>query len=769
MKKIALFALAICLLSNISAQNSNQYHDFSKRGEVYFSFQVKDLSILNQLTRILSIDNVDEEGNVIAYANEQGFAKFLEFSIELTVLTPPSMLEKHVMFTLEDYRAKTRNEWNAYPTYEAYIAMMNDFQTNFPHLCDTVEFGTTTQNRKLIACKLTSNLNSDKKVKIHLSSTMHGDETTGYVLLLRLIDYLLNNYATDPRIQNILDHAEVWICPNANPDGTYRTGNSNVNGATRGNANNVDLNRNYRNEIYGDHPDGRAWQAETLAFMTFQTQQKFHLGFNIHGGIEVVNYPWDDSSPLAADDSWWRYICREYADTVHAYAPANYMRALNNGITNGFAWYIAEGTRQDYANFYDHCREFTLEISNSKMPSANTLPNFWNYNYRSFLNFIEQGLYGIHGTVTDAETGFPVQCKIVIEGHDKRNSHVYSDVSTGYYVRPVKAGTYTLTYTAEGYGTVTRTVTIADKQKIVQDVQLSGGITANFSASQTDVDTNGSVYFTDESFSVDSITAYSWVFEGGIPSTSNIANPVVTYTNRGLFDVSLTVSDDFRTKTITKENYIHVAPHHNMQNGTIQFCDGFFFDEGGSGNNYSVNSNLMMTIKPETENSSLKITFLEFNVEFQPTCYNHYLNIYDGPTTSSPLLGKFCGTNLPGPFTSSAPDGSLTFLFITDSYTPRSGWKAYVECLPPTSILDNENLEASIAIYPNPAKDVINIEAKSVIKYVEIFDVNGKLILLQKSNSNKVVISTGNITPGVYLLRAKINDRYTTSRIIITE
>ncbi|MCL2683436.1 MAG: T9SS type A sorting domain-containing protein [Bacteroidales bacterium] len=654
MKKIALFIFTICLLSNISAQNSNRYHDFSERGEVYFSFQVKNLDILNQLTRIISIDNVDKEGNVIAYADEIGFTKFLEFAIEPTVLTPPSMLEEHVMFTLEDYYSKTVNEWNAYPSYEAYIAMMNDFQTNFPHLCQTIEFGTTTQNRKLMACRLTSSSNPGKKVKIHLSSTMHGDETTGYVLLLRLIDYLLNNHATDPRIQNIFDHAEIWICPNANPDGTYRTGNSNVSGATRSNANNVDLNRNYKNDIFGDHPDGRAWQPETLAFMAFQAQQKFHLGMNIHGGIEVVNYPWDDSAPLTADDNWWRYISQEYVDTARVLNP-NYMKGLtSSGITNGYAWYIAEGSRQDYANFYDHCRELTLEISTAKTPSASNLPNFWNWNHRSFLNFIEQGMYGIHGTVTDTETGFPVKCKIEIIGHDKRNSHVYSDSITGYYVRPIKAGTYTLTYTAEGYDTIIqRTVTISDKQKIIQNIQFGFNAPnlpiADFMADRTSVFVGDSVRFTD--LSENEPTAWEWAFEGGTPSSSTEQNPVVVYHNSGNFDVTLTVSSDIIAKgepnTITKTNYINVIPEN--------------------------------------------------------------------------------------------------------------------------SILPNENSHASLTIYPNPAKNAIHIEAKSVIQEVEIMDINGKQVFYQKNNTNRVTINIGNSTPGVYLLKTKINDHYTTSKIIITE
>lgn len=62
---------------------------------------------------------------------------------------------------------------------------------------------------------------------------MHGDEVTGYVLMLHLIDYLLQNYNTNNRIHKIVDSLEIHINPLANPDGTYASSNNTVSGATR--------------------------------------------------------------------------------------------------------------------------------------------------------------------------------------------------------------------------------------------------------------------------------------------------------------------------------------------------------------------------------------------------------------------------------------------------------------------------------------------------------------------------------------------------------
>ncbi|MBK6966466.1 MAG: hypothetical protein IPH20_21865 [Bacteroidales bacterium] len=63
--------------------------------------------------------------------------------------------------------------------------------------------------------------------------------------------------------------------------------------ARRYNINGVDLNRNYPDPEDGDHPDGYAWQPETVAFMNFAGQHDFVAAANFHGGVEVVNYPWD--------------------------------------------------------------------------------------------------------------------------------------------------------------------------------------------------------------------------------------------------------------------------------------------------------------------------------------------------------------------------------------------------------------------------------------------------------------------------------------------
>ncbi|MBK6965721.1 MAG: hypothetical protein IPH20_17800 [Bacteroidales bacterium] len=371
----------------------------------------------------------------------------------------------------------TKTTWNFYPTYDAYVALMTDFQAMYPTLCHIETITTLPSGRKILVAKISDNVTTDEAEPEFLyTSSMHGDETTGYVLMLQLIEYLLQNYGTNQEATDLVNNMEIYINPLANPDGTYYGGNNSVSGARRYNINGVDLNRNYPDPEDGDHPDGEAWQPETVAFMNFAGQHDFVAAANFHGGVEVVNYPWDTWATRSADDDWWQFVSREYADTVHLHSPSTYMDYLNNGVTNGYDWYEVAGGRQDYMNYFHHCREVTLEISDVKLLPAAQLPAHWNYNFRSLILYMKQATYGFRGLITDQVTGNPVEAKVMLTGHDALNTEVYSTALHGDYYRPVKAGTYTLEVSAPCYITQTFTnLPIADYTAFSLNVQLVPG------------------------------------------------------------------------------------------------------------------------------------------------------------------------------------------------------------------------------------------------------------------------------------------------------
>jgi len=673
MRKNLLAILFLFVSLGLFAQETNLSKLMQDRNEYYFTFELNGNDNLQKIAQTISVDRVD--GNVVtAYANNKEFAEFQKMGYEVTLQTPPSMLEEHVMW---DGNNRAAYDWDQYPTYEAYEAMMFQFATDHPDMCEIIDLGTLPSNRKILIAHI-NNGSGAGKPKFLYTSTIHGDETTGWMLMLRFIDYLLEN-PTLPECANILNNVDLYVGPNTNPDGTYHGGNNTVNGATRANANGVDMNRNYADPHGGAHPDGLPYQTETEWFMQLAQENNFVMGANYHGGAEVMNYPWDNTYTLHADDQWYQLISHEYADLCHVQS-SNYMIDYNNGVTNGAQWYMIGGGRQDYMNGYAECRELTIECSNTKCPNASQMPNFWNINKNSIFAFVNQCLNGIHGTVVDAASKAPIGgATITLTGHDDQYSTVSTQFPNGDFHRPVKAGTYNVRITKNGYEAYETQVTVADGQAVTVDAELVAleGIVADFVADATAIAIGGTVHFTDNSWGAQ-LTNWDWEFEGGTPATSTALNPTVTYNEAGTFGVRLTVTNaDGESDTKYMPNYISVVEAYDMQNGTITTCDAMFYDDGGANANYGNNKDLTLTFMPASEGGMIEVVFSDFETEQN---YDH-LYIYDGPSTSSAQIGDFHGNNSPGTVTATNASGALTFRFTSDSSVTRIGWAAHVRCL----------------------------------------------------------------------------------------
>ena len=666
--------MAIVLGGNIYAQKSQQELNqlMQQRNEYYFTFNLNGNDDLNAIARTISVDRVD--GNVVtAYANNNDFINFQRLGYEIKLQTPPSLMEEVAMW---DGSNRAQYDWDSYPTYPAYEAMMFQFATDHPDKCEIITLGTLPSGRKIMVAHLCDG-SADGKPKFLYTSTIHGDETTGWIMMLRLIDYILEN-PNEPEVDNVMKNIDLYIAPNTNPDGTYHSGNNNVNGATRENANGIDMNRNYADPHGGPHPDGHEYQTETQWFMNFAAEIPFVMGANYHGGAEVMNYPWDNTYTLHADDAWYQLISHEYADKCHT-VNSNYMTDYNNGITNGAQWYMIGGGRQDYMNGYAQCRELTIECSNTKLPNGSQLPNFWNYNKASLFLFMNQCIYGIHGVVTDSITGEPLEATITVSGHDDQYSIVESHLPAGDFHRPIKGGSWTVIVSKDGYCPKVVDVTVADYETVNLDVKLVPGscLLPNFNASATQVSLGSSVNFTDGSFG--DIVSWEWIFEGGTPSTSTQQNPSnIAYNTSGDFDVTLTITDaDGNSETLTRSEYIHVRESYNMQNGTVETCSALFYDNGGPNGNYNNNRNYTMTFLPAIEGNKICADFVEFNTE---SGYD-YLYVYDGSTTNATLIGQYHGSNGPGEVTATNEEGALTFRFTSDQGVTASGWVATIRCV----------------------------------------------------------------------------------------
>jgi len=111
---------------------------------------------------------------------------------------------------------------------------------------------------------------------------------------------------------------------------------------------------------------------------------------------------------------------------------------------------------------------------------------------------------------------------------------------------------------------------------------------------------------------------------------------------------------------------------------------GTNFSDGAG--NYAPNMNEILVLCPDlTQGSKVSIAFatnigFEFNIDPSDTLF-----IYDGPTTSSPLLGAYnSGTNPIGFYVQASfannPSGCLTLRFVSNGTNEGTGWVANVAC-----------------------------------------------------------------------------------------
>ncbi len=422
---------------------------FSDIPEKYISIEINSREDISVITRLVSIDK--REGNTLyAYALPHEIESLQARDIAYDILTLPS--DERATLTMATSLEQMSN-WDRYPTFEVFLEMMDNFASDYPNICSIQNIGYSQNNREIPVVKITGNIHQHMaKPGFYYSGQMHGDELVNYIILLRLIEELLTNYGTDQQITDLLDTTEIWINPLANPDGAYYGGNHTVSNARRYLANNLDANRNFIDFIDGYPGTGPTTSVsqENLDQITFMTGKGIVMSANTHSGAEVVNYAWDTIPGLHPDDAWFQQVCRVYADAVHENAPSTYMDGYDNGITNGYAWYEANGTRQDYAIYYLGIREITIEQSNVKKIDVNELNDHWIYNRDALIELMEEVHYGIKGTVTDYQ-GNPLVATVEIIGHDNDVTKVRSNADFGDYYRPINPGTYDIQISAAGY------------------------------------------------------------------------------------------------------------------------------------------------------------------------------------------------------------------------------------------------------------------------------------------------------------------------------
>lgn len=268
---------------------------------------------------------------------------------------------------------------------------------------------------------------------------------------------------------------------------------------------------------------------------------------------------------------------------------------------------------------------------------------------------------------------------------------------------------------------------------------LSFDLAANFNASETQICTEGSTEFTDNS--IGNITSWEWTFEGGDPETSNMQNPTVTYNQQGVYDVSLVISDGTFSDTVSKSNYIIVYP-----NPTVP---------AKPGGDENVCTNLTELSQYVTSGGSFIDSYIW-----------ELLPVEAGTITGSGSLGTVN-------WTPSWEGGATIKVKGENENCGESAFSDSLEvlCQICTGIESNTFI-SGIHIFPNPTNGELFLEAKGDCENVVVSVINplNQVILQQQldfSNQPMLNINLTGQARGIYYLRIKSDEGERVEKIIL--
>ena len=294
-----------------------------------------------------------------------------------------------------------------------------------------------------------------------------------------------------------------------------------------------------------------------------------------------------------------------------------------------------------------------------------------------------------------------------------------------------EAGTYTVTLTSSndcGTDTESQSVTIADN------------VSAAFTFSNSEICEGDNVQYTNQSSG--NITSYFWEFEGGSPSSSTAENPTVQYSNQGIFNARLTVSNSTSSDLESKTNIIDVSDipsatfSHTINGYNVSFdnntiggtqYDWSFGDGGTSVNvnpNYSYDGPGTYEVILEASNNCGgdattqvitidEIVLASFTADVQETCFGESITFTN--TTTGGATSYFWEFEGGSPSTSTIENPTVNY--------PNSGTFNVRLTAENNSTSDVKSKFNYISINDQPSVDFFF----SVDRYVVDFDNNTEL------------------------------------------
>ena len=373
---------------------------------------------------------------------------------------------------------------NYYTSTEA-LAEIDKLVTAYPAICRRIDLSAlpggfkTHGNRSIYALKISDNVASDEdEPAILIAAQHHARELNSPVMVVETMKRICAGYASNTALRNLVNGYEVYCVPCVNPDGTdyvwsndsfWRKNRRNNGGGRFG----VDLNRNYpflwgrcgastntNSQIYRGPSAGSEPETKTMMNLARRLRPEIYIDFHSYGQRSAVHLrrPAPIGAARRSAGMLDRYIddLRRPDELRHAQLPSASGEAPEwtwaDGGAMSFLVEVMTSFQPSYAS--------AVSESGRVWPGLQRAMTTWRPAVRGHVRSIFKR-EGVEASIRYTPNRF---------SHGERAA---SRVRDGRYGLWLPLGTHQVTFSAPGYNSVTRTVTVTSYDNpVVIDVDL---------------------------------------------------------------------------------------------------------------------------------------------------------------------------------------------------------------------------------------------------------------------------------------------------------
>lgn len=436
-----LLALCLVLPWQIGARESS-----ALRGESWSLVAFPNHGFPSE--QLKTIDHMVEGGTqgwVHVHVRQQDLDKIAKWDVHLEL----------VAWDVQGLRpvGSNKNLATSYHTPESSNLALFDMVNAYPDLARISVVGHSVEGRVIYGLVISDQVGKREPSEpcVRLVAAYHGDEWASFEVAIATAWTILGRYETNTAIRQWVDAFEIWVIPMLNPDG--------VAAFDRRNSNGVDLNRNFswaweENSQSGIYPFS---EPESNALYRLSLNRAFHHNLSVHAGAANFGWVWNHQSERSEDEQWFQRVGERYLESTEA---------QDFWITNGADWYVVYGDATDWAYGSRGAHDYTLEVTVSKAPPVETIPEFVAEHIESVLDFYQAP--GLIGRVTNA-AGESVQAWVQSE---VEGAPMLSDAHTGAFFRPLSPGPHHIRVWADGFKSWSAAVVVTEDSWVRQNVIL---------------------------------------------------------------------------------------------------------------------------------------------------------------------------------------------------------------------------------------------------------------------------------------------------------